>query len=150
LLILFKQNFLLNKYMQEAKEITRRKDHNFSDNGSEKLITISAQNPRNDFTCICNNIMYFHAQDNYVIIHFIKDSNYIKEIIRTTLKKVKYNLNEYPNFFHCHKSYIVNLDNVIKVSGNAQGLKLSFRNINEIIPVSRQLHQEFMHIYAIN
>ena len=146
---LLRQNILLKRHIKEAEEINRRKDCRFSDNRDDKLVTISAQNPRNDFSCNCNDILFFHALDNYVIIHFIKDSSYIKEIIRTTLKKTKEDLNEYPNFYHCHKSYIVNLDKVINVSGNAQGLKLHFDYINEIIPVSRQLHQEFMHIYGM-
>jgi len=94
--------------------------------------------------------LFIHAFDNYAIIHSIKDSKYQKEIIRTTLKKTKEDLTEYPNFYQCHKSYIVNLDKVIKVSGNAQGLKLYFKNTHEIIPVSRQLHQKFMDIYCVN
>ena len=149
LITLLKQNFLLKKYLQEAEEINRRKGHKIDDNRDDTLITISAQNPRNDFICNCNDILYFHALDNYVIIHFIKDSNYLKEILRTTLKKAKDDLNEYPNFYQCHKSYIVNLNKVKNVSGNAQGLKLHFNNINEIIPVSRQLHKEFKHIFGI-
>lgn len=147
---LLKQNILLKKYLQEAEAINQRKDQIFSDNREDKIITISALNPRNDFTCNRNDIVYLHALDNYVVIRFIKDSNSTKEIIRTTLKKAKDNLNEYPNFFHCHKSYIANLDKVIKVSGNAQGLKLHFDHIDEIIPVSRQLHQKFKHIFGIN
>ena len=149
LITLLKQNILLKKYLKEAEEINRRKDCKFSENNDEKLVTISAQNPRNNFTCNCNDILFFHAQDNYVIIHFVKDLNHVKEIIRTTLKKTKDDLNEHHNFFHCHKSYIVNLDKVINVGGNAQGLKLHFNYISEIIPVSRQLHQEFKHIYGM-
>lgn len=147
---LLKQNFLLNKYLQEAEEINRRKDHKFSDNRNEKLITISAQNPRNNFTCNCNDILYFMAQDNYVFIYFIKDSSFSREIIRTTLKKTINDLSDYPNFYHCHKSYIVNLDKVINITGNAQGLKLQLGNTHEIIPVSRQLHQDFTKIYCSN
>jgi len=150
LITLLKQNFLLKKYLQEAEAINQRKDQLFSDNRDDKIITISAQNPRNDLTCNGNDIVYLQALDNYVVIHFIKDSKDMKEIIRTTLKKVKENLNEYPNFFHCHKSYIVNLDKVLKVSGNAQGLRLHCDYIDEIIPVSRQLHKEFKHLFGIN
>jgi len=150
LITLLKQNFLLKKYLQEAEAINQRKDQLFSDNREDKIITISAQNPRNDLTCNGNDIVYLQALDNYVVIHFIKDSKDMKEIIRTTLKKVKENLNEYPNFFHCHKSYIVNLDKVLKVSGNAQGLRLHCDYIDEIIPVSRQLHKEFKHLFGIN
>jgi len=150
LITLLRQNILLKRHINEAEEINRKANWKFSDDRNDKIVVISAQNPRNDFSCNCNDILFFHALDNYVVIHFIKDSNYIKEIIRTTLKKAKDDLNEYPNFFHCHKSFIVNLDKVIKVSGNAQGLKLHFDHINEIIPVSRQLHQEFRHIFGIN
>lgn len=149
LITLLKQNILLKKYLKEAEEINRRKDCRFSENCDETLIAISAQNPKNNITCNCNDILFFHAQDNYVIIHFVKDLNHIKEITRTTLKKIKDDINEYNNFFHCHKSYIVNLDKVINVSGNAQGLKLHFDNINDIIPVSRQLHKEFKNIYGM-
>jgi len=150
LITLLKQNFLLKKYLQDAEAINQRKDQLFSDNRDDKIITIPAQNPRNDFTCNGNDIVYLQALDNYVVIHFMKDSKDMKEIIRTTLKKVKENLNEYPNFFHCHKSYIVNLDKVLKVSGNAQGLRLHCDYIDEIIPVSRQLHKEFKHLFGIN
>jgi hypothetical protein len=150
LITLLRQNILLKRHIKEAEEINRKASLKFSDDRNDKVVVISAQNPRNDFSCNCNDILFFNALDNYVVIHFIKDSNYIKEIIRTTLKKAKDDLNEYPNFIHCHKSYIVNLDKVIKVSGNAQGLKLHFDYTNEIIPVSRQLHQEFKHIFDIN
>ncbi len=145
-----RQNYLLKKYLKEAEEINRKASWKFSDNRNDEAVVISAQNPKNDFSCNFSDILFFHALDNYIVIHFIKDSNYLKEVIRTTLKKAKDDLNEYPNFFHCHKSYIVNLDKVIKVSGNAQGLKLHFDHVNEIIPVSRQLQQEFKHIFGIN
>lgn len=148
LITLLKQNFLLKKYLQEAEAINQRKDHLFSDIREDQIITISAQNPKNDFTCNSSDLLYLNALDNYVVIHFLKDSKEMKEVIRTTLRKAKEDLNEYPNFFHCHKSYIVNLDKVIKVSGNAQGLRLHFEPIDETIPVSRQLHQEFKAIFA--
>ncbi len=149
-IIIIKQNFLLKKYLQEAAEINRQKSGNLPEERHEKSVTISALNPKNNIIFNCNELLFIHAQDNYVIVHFIKESKYKKEIIRTTLKKTKDDLYEYPNFYHCHKSFIVNLDKVINVSGNAQGLKLHFDYTNDIIPVSRQLHREFMDIYSIN
>jgi DNA-binding LytR/AlgR family response regulator len=147
LITLFRLNIMLKRHLGEAEEINRNTNWKFSDDRDDKLVVISAQNPKSDFSCKCSDILFFRALDNYVIIHFIKDSKYLKDIIRTTLKKVKDNLNDYPNFFHCHKSYIVNLDKVIKVSGNAQGLKLHLDYTKEIIPVSRQLHKKFKHLF---
>ena len=150
LITIFRQNILLKRHIAEAEEINRKANWKSSDDRNDNLVVISAQNPKSDFSCRCSDILFFSALDNYVIIHFTRDSNYLKEVIRTTLKKTKEDLNEYPNFFHCHKSYIVNLDKVIKVSGNAQGLKLHFDNTEEIIPVSRQLTQEFKQFFGIN
>lgn len=146
----FKRNRLLKKYLQEAKEINQKKGKKIYENKCDKLVTISAQNPKNDFACNCNDILFFLAQDNYVIVNYIKDSCLSKQIIRTTLKQTQDNLSDYPDFYRCHKSYIVNLDKVINVSGNAQGLRLQLDNTDEIIPVSRQLHQEFTEIYCTN
>jgi DNA-binding LytR/AlgR family response regulator len=45
----------------------------------------------------------------------------------------------HPAFFRCHRMYLVNLQRVISVSGNAQGLKLQLDGLEEAIPVSRNL-----------
>jgi DNA-binding LytR/AlgR family response regulator len=46
----------------------------------------------------------------------------------------------YPQFFRCHRAYIVNLAAVEHVSGNAQGYKLHLKDVAELIPVSRNLN----------
>ena len=45
-----------------------------------------------------------------------------------------------PNFhiIRCHRSFVVNLDHVIEVGGNAQGLKLHLNMLEDYIPVSRK------------
>ncbi len=39
----------------------------------------------------------------------------------------------------CHKSYIVNLNKVNRISGNAKGYKLQIDELDFLIPVSRSL-----------
>lgn len=146
----FKQNALLKKYLKEANEINKNKTNRDSHCELENVVTITAQNPKNNFSCTCNNILFLLAQDNYVIVNYVKEDKLTKEIIRTTLKQAQDDLGDYQDFYRCHKSYIVNLDKVRNVSGNAQGLKLELNYTNEIIPVSRQLHQEFTKIYCSN
>ena len=46
-------------------------------------------------------------------------------------------------FFRCHRAYIINLDKVEQVEGNAQGYKLKVRGTEERVPVSRSLNKEF-------
>jgi DNA-binding LytR/AlgR family response regulator len=38
----------------------------------------------------------------------------------------------------CHRSCIVNLDKVVKVSGNAQGFKLHLKETDFVVPVARK------------
>ena len=45
---------------------------------------------------------------------------------------------DFPQFFRCHKSYLVNLHQVKHISGNAQGHKLHLFYGDELIPVSRK------------
>lgn len=148
LFIFFKQNSLLKTYLKEAQEINEKKIDKVQEDFCNKLITINAQNPKNNFNCNCKDIFYILAQDNYVIIYYLKENNISKEIIRTTLKLTQDDLSDYPEFYRCHKSYIVNLNRVINVSGNAKGLKLKLNLIDDIIPVSRQLLKEFSEIYC--
>lgn len=51
------------------------------------------------------------------------------------------NLAEFPEFYRCHRTYIVNLQKVKHISGNAQGYKLHLENIDTLIPVSRSLNE---------
>jgi len=71
---------------------------------------------------------------NYVVINDITLS---KQTFRSTLSKLADELLVY-NIVRCHRSYLVNINAIKSVSGNAQGLKLQLKNTEQIIPVSRK------------
>ena len=58
-------------------------------------------------------------------------------MIRTTIKFLSEQLSQF-GMIRTHRSYLVNPDAVSKVTGNAQGLKLSLRDSEAIVPVSRK------------
>ena len=51
---------------------------------------------------------------------------------------------KHQEIIRCHKSYIVNLCNVEKLLGNAQGYKLVMSNMDKQIPVSRNFPKEMI------
>ncbi len=53
------------------------------------------------------------------------------------ISKLESQINEF-GLIRCHRSYIMNPDKVIQVSGNAQGLKLELSNKTYQVPVSRK------------
>jgi len=81
-----------------------------------------------------DDILYIEAMQNYVVINDITLS---KQTFRSTLSKLADELLVY-NIVRCHRSYLVNINAIKSVSGNAQGLKLQLKNTEQIIPVSRK------------
>ena len=57
------------------------------------------------------------------------------ELIRATLKNVEKNVSN--PFLRIHRSYLVNLNHVYKISGNSQGMQLFIKSTEESLPVSR-------------
>lgn len=98
-----------------------------ADNGSE-AITI----PQQDF-------LFAVAADNYVELHFVENSQPKKSLIRSTLTRLEESVAHHPNLVRCHRAYLVNLQQVVNFSGNAQGLKLELHFSSERIPVSRKM-----------
>jgi DNA-binding LytR/AlgR family response regulator len=50
----------------------------------------------------------------------------------------------YNYFYRCHRSYLVNLNYIRHISGNATGYKLHLEGVNDLIPVSRNLNNEII------
>ncbi len=79
------------------------------------------------------DILYVEAMQNYATVYLAEGRS---EVIRATLKSLENQLSEH-GIIRTHRSYLVNKRNIEKVSGNAQGLKLSLSHSDAIVPVSR-------------
>jgi DNA-binding LytR/AlgR family response regulator len=67
-----------------------------------------------------------------------------KVLLRSTLSLIHQQLGSFEFFIKCHRSYVVNRNHIVSTSGNAQGLKLKLKDIEEPIPVSRTLTKLFL------
>ncbi len=82
------------------------------------------------------HILYLKADGNYVDVVFQeKPGTTMKKIIRNRLKQL-YDFLPSEGFYQCHKSYIVNIQHIIRFEGNARDLKLIMAG-DAIIPVAR-------------
>jgi DNA-binding LytR/AlgR family response regulator len=92
----------------------------------------------NDMLLELNNILYMEAMQNYVAVYAVQNEGFTKATVRNTLKEVYHALPE-GAMFRCHRSFIVNLDHIKHVSGNAQGLLISIEGFPSLqVPVSRK------------
>ncbi len=109
------------------------------------LITIPSDTDENYLQMAANRILFVNAMENYVAVHYTDGSQVRKELVRNTLRRLDSVLSI--PFFRCHRSFLVNLEQVERVEGNAQGLRLSLKTGTDIIPVSRKYLEDFRNYF---
>ena len=103
---------------------------------AESLKLVS-ENEKETLELAVSDLIYVQSSDNYVEVHYMVKEVSSKKLIRSSLKAVTEQLENYPDLFRCHKSYLVNMKRVKHVSGNAQGYKLKLEGGDKLIPVAR-------------
>ncbi|MFN0037244.1 MAG: LytR/AlgR family response regulator transcription factor, partial [Saprospiraceae bacterium] len=104
-------------------------------------IKFVGENQNETLTLDASQIAYLAAQDNYVQVSFFENGALRSRLLRATMRKMEDALADWPQFFRCHRTYVVNFDKLEKVSGNAQGYRLHLAGVEETIPVSRNLNE---------
>lgn len=138
--ILIKQKILEQQYNKASIHLNQElalKNKTVKYSNSESIIHIDSENIGEELKIEISNLIYIQSADNYINIYYLLNNQLKSILLRNSLKKVNKELSDYDNIFRCHKSYLVNLDHLIKVSGNAQGYKLKLKHTEEFIPVSR-------------
>jgi hypothetical protein len=111
---------------------------NTSEEQKDILVTIHDTNVRGNDLCIpINNLLYVEARKNNVCVCHLKDGKPVKEEIHTTLTAVMEDLKDYENIFRCHRSFVVNVNNITSAQGNSNGYQLTLGACHDSIPVSR-------------
>ena len=138
---------MLKKYSSNANNIDAKlsiasiRAITVKDNRTEKL-TFSDEQTFDTALIDPFTILYLVAADNYIRIFYL-DNNSVKNLlVRSTLKSAEEKLAPYENFYRCHRSYLVNLNYLRHISGNATGYKLHLEGTDTLIPVSRNLNSE--------
>lgn len=141
--LILRQNSLMKYHIRLARSIQPDRMEANKDLPDECTVELFGLNPEKQFTFNCNDLILVEAQDNYIKLNYISDGKLHWELIRNTMKQCAHDMKHLPVFFRCHRSFIINLEKIKSVEGNAQGIKLKLESIDEKIPVSRHLIREF-------
>ena len=140
--VFMKQLTMYRRFAAEAKKVTkeiREEGASTAETIAPVLIHLRGDNQREALSIYPGNLFYVSSADNYVRIQYRDDGVQKSVLMRSTLKKMEDQLSAHRFFFRCHRMYLVNLQLVTSVTGNAQGLKLQLNGLDEAIPVSRNL-----------
>lgn len=83
------------------------------------------------------DLLYLEAFGNYVKIHYEVSGQVRQKLLRATIKQMEEALATCPSILRCHRAFLVNLDQVVRLQGNAGGYHLFFRQTEDEVPVSR-------------
>ena len=95
-----------------------------------------------------DKLLFVRSEGNYCEIHSALGGSVQKELVRLALRSFEQQMQEYPDIIRVHRSYMVNLEKVQSVSGNAQGYRLKMEFGTEEVPVSRSYLAEFNKHYS--
>ncbi len=82
------------------------------------------------------NVLYIESTDNYVTIFYREEENIKHELIRNSLKRIESEFID-KGLLRCHRSFIVNIENVESLKKEGRGYKIKLKDIDQLIPVSR-------------
>jgi hypothetical protein len=133
--------YLLKKYVDSTKKINERIDlfENQREEAAEKpqKIGITSETGKEKIEINLKDLLFIKSIDNYVEVYRADRDNIEIILLRSSLKRIEENLKSYPFLFRCHRTYLINVNNISKVTGNSQGYKLIFKGVEYSIPVSR-------------
>lgn len=84
-----------------------------------------------------SEFVYAQSEGNYVTIHYLDDSALTHKLIRLSLKQLERQLESFSQIKRCHRSYLINMQHITSVDGNARSLTIQLAKVATSIPVSR-------------
>jgi hypothetical protein len=114
--------------------------------GLPPQVVLTAENGKDVFRVAFSDLLFIQAEENYVQVYH-QGEKPGRVLLRSSLTRIERQLRSfYPGLFRCHRTCIVNTTRIVKVAGNAQGLKLSLRDTAAVIPVARRYVNEFRRV----
>ncbi len=140
-IIYFAERQLLKRNLRIAGEINKGIHGLAPSNDNRTLILESGKNK--SFEINTSELICVRAEGgNYTTVYWQDGVNAQKELLRLTLLNFLDKMVSNENIVRCHKSFVVNLDRVETVSGNARSLMLELKGLDFEIPVSRSFPRE--------
>jgi len=136
--LVMNQNKKLKQSLINASELTQIiSNKNLSSIKQPEAINLSSNKTSNTIQINPNNVCYINSQGNYIVVFENVEGKVVRKILRTTLKSIESKLHEFPFIYRCHRAFMININRIEKVTGNAQGLRVTLIGCSDAVLVSR-------------
>ena len=146
-IVYFAERQLFKRNMRIAGEINKGISKSSSYNNGMNIALESGKNKSLEIST--SELICIQSEGgNYATVYWQDEMGTQKELLRLTLLNFLEKVDPDMNIVRCHKSYIVNLDKVENVHGNARSLMLEIKGLDFEIPVSRSFPREQLAVMA--
>ncbi len=101
-----------------------------------ELISFKDERDQIKFSIKRKDLLYLESTDNYITVYFINETLMSKQMVRTSLKKIEES-KICDNLARCHRSFMVNIENVLWIKKEGRNYVLKVKNTESLIPVSK-------------
>ncbi len=106
-------------------------------------LTLIADNEKDALSFLATDLLFIESSDNYCTIVYLKNGQPVKPLLRSSLSRLESQINT-SHIVRCHRSFVVNLDRVERITGNAQGYKLHLLGGQFQVPVARKYNDSLV------
>lgn len=98
------------------------------------------------------NLVYIQSMGHYLKFYLKCEINNKVEvqIIRNSTNSIKEETGKLKDLFKCHRSYVINVNEIKSIEGNSQKALLVLKRVKDKIPISRDSYKILKECYAVN
>lgn len=148
--ILFRYNIMARKHLQISQELnlSRPVIKEGASKGESDELRLSLEGK--EVMIHPDALTYVSAEGNYIALHVRYENKTTSTLYRATMKQIEEQLETCPEFFRCHRSFIINLRAIESTHGNSQGLFVQVQNEGDKVPVARPKIKELREFMTRN
>lgn len=136
-LITTKYSYLTSKYSNSAKTLSKSIKYEQLVAEEDMLVKLFADNQKDYLEIPASDILFVESMGNYINVHYLEGNSPLRKTLRNTIKNTQQYFTNTPQIIQCHRAYIVNIDKIISIKGNSQGLRVKLSSCDTEVPVSR-------------
>lgn len=106
-------------------------------------IPITTDVRSDDFHLDVTSFLFARSDKNYLHVYHAREDGIDRKLVRMTLTDLSDQLENHERLLRVHRSFLVNLDKVTSVDGNASGYRLEVEPGDQQVAVSRSYIPEF-------
>lgn len=109
----------------------------------KQLLSFHDENDKIRFSVLAKDLLLLESADNYISVFYLLENKVQRTLLRNTLKNME-NLLIESGIIRCHRSHMVNMQNVEFVQKNGKKLILKIKHMEREIPVSQKYASLFL------